>query len=252
MSDTNRPTVFATGVLILLMLFIISWGCGSGNSGTEGEKPLVLRSYEIAPELGTELSTILNGVLDRGEETPPVGRVELGPGGQLIVAAPEDIHQGIEKMLDDIKNAMPEPPPMITTTYWIMAGSPAEETIWPSRLEELGLALGSIASADGPTDFTLLEKAQLHSLSGEKGMAVTRLFRIEQRATSREGQIFASLRLTPRSIGGGDIDTRVNLRPDQLLVLGQSALPKQRGGQDDTDSSLYIIVRARVEATTSR
>ena len=252
MNDTSRVVIVGIGVLVLLMLFFVLSSNRAEDSGTKGEPPLVLRSYSVAPELGTELTTIINGVLRRGDEMPPVGRVTLGPGGQLIVAAPEEIHEGIEKMLGDIKSATPEPPPMIKITYWIMAGSPVEKTRWPSRLKELEPALESIVSAEGPTAFTLVEKSQIYSLSGEQGKIETRLFWIRQTATARESQILASINLNDRGIGGGDIDTRVNLSPGQLLVLGQSALPESIGGREDTNSSLYIIVRALVEATTSR
>ena len=164
-------------------------------------------------------------------------------------------HEGIEQIIADMEKATPEPAPMIMMTYWIVAGSPAETTAWSSRLEELEPALGSIASAEGPTRFTLLEKVHLHSLSGERGTSSSRLFWIRQTATARDGQGFAHLHLNERKIGSGGIDTRINLRPDQLLVLGQSALPERPGGREDTDSTdstLYILVRPQIDDPTSR
>ncbi len=251
MSNMNKLVIIGTIALALLILLLVFLSYPIPNSGAEGEPVMVLRSYTIAPELGTELSTILNGVFRRGEGMPPVGRSNIGPGGQLIVAAPEDMQKGIEKMLDDIVKKPPELPPMIDITYWVVAGSPAEETTMPLRVGELKPALVSIASADGPTSFDLLEKSRFPSLSGERAHAETRLFGIEQTATSREGSVFANLHLRNRDLGGGSIRTSVNLKSDQLLVLGQSALPKRLHDQLSSDATLYIVVRAQVDAVTS-
>jgi len=162
-----------------------------------------------------------------------------------MVAAPESIHRGIEEIIAEIDATPPDPAPSISITYWIVTGAPDEKTSWSPRLDALGSVLEGIASADGPTEFALLEKVDLRSRSGERASAETRHYWVDQRATSRAGGVLADLNLSGKG-GAGKVRTRVNLEPGKTLVLGQSALP-QAFIREPSESSLYFIVRAQVE-----
>jgi len=244
----RRPYLrFETAVPIVALLVVMAFyaGCSDTEVQREGEPVPVLRSYTIAPELGPELTTILNEILDRGEGVPPAGRVELGPSGRLLVAAPESVHEGIEEIIAEIDETPPEPAPSISITYWIVTGKPAEETSWSPRIDTMGSVFEGIASADGPTEFALLERVDLHSRSGERASTGTRHFWVEQRATSRAGGVLADLDLKGKR-GAASVRTRVDLEPGTTLVLGQSALP-EIFAEGPSETSIYFIVRAQVE-----
>jgi len=249
MKRTHLQFRFGAAFAMFLIAAIVVTSCSDERDHEVGEPVPVLRSYSIAPELGPELTSILNEILDRGEGVPPAGRVELGPNGRLLVAAPEAVHHGIEKIVAEIDETPPEPAPSISITYWIVTGSPAEESSWSPRLDILDTVFEAISSADGPTRFALLEKVKLHSRSGERASAETRHYWVEQRATSRAGGVLADLNLDGKS-GIGRVKTRVNLDPGKTLVLGQSAL-SDTFEQGPSDSSVYFIVRARVEPDTT-
>lgn len=240
----------ATGAATLLIFLVVCWGCGNGDDHSNGEPPPLLRAYEVTPELAPELTTILNELLWRSEGIPPAGRVRLSPSGQLLVAAPESVHDGIEEIIAKMETAPQDPAPMIAITYWIVAGHPTGETTWSPRLREVEQALETVTSAEGSMTFDLIEKVELHSLSGESGSTESRLYRIDQKATARGDRVFSNLQIKGK-YQGGNITSRVNLRPDQFLVLGQSALSESPFDKEPVDSTQYFIIRCSVEGTSS-
>jgi hypothetical protein len=201
--------------------------------------------------LAQEFSTILNNVLDRGEKAAPAGRANIGPGGQLIVAAPVEVLDEIEEMITSIENSTPGAPPMITISYWIVVGTPDDKTAWPSRIQELAPALNSIAMTEGPTRFTLSEKIQIQTLSGEKGYTEGLKWRARQKATAREGHVFADLYLS-RTRGGGTLETRANLATDQLLVLGQAGFDSYKSSDSEPATSVYFVIKASIGSASNR
>ncbi len=205
-----------------------------GSLADKPDQGLVLRSYDVPPELAPEMSSILNGILE-GEK----GRVKLGPNGQLVVAAPESIQEGIAELIAEMNVDAPQPPPMITITYWAVVGQPASETATSANLQEIESALATIAEADGAASFGLLEKLRLRSLSGESGEAKGQQLRVRQRASTQAGRVIAELNLS----GVGNFETTVNIEPDQLLVLGQTMMP---GAKTADEARLYLVVRAQV------
>ncbi len=232
----------ATAVAALLML---TPGCSRAKQSASLEPPLALRSYQVAPEQGPELSSIINHVLSRGDDTPPAGRAQLGPNGLLVVAAPEKLLDQVNRLVAEVGKQAPQAPPMVTLTYWALVGHSAETTSKPERLDELEDVLDAIASADGPTEFRLLEKLRVSSLSGERVSVDGSQLRIRrQEASLQDGRVIADLDLQKLS-GTGGLATRVSLPPSKILVLGEMGF-SERIAQRPTGDSLYLIIRADV------
>lgn len=243
MREIRSPIVKSTVIILVLMGGVaLMSGCDTACDDPDGGT-LQLRSYKVDTDLAGEIATIINEALARGNDEAPAGRATVGPGGRLIVAAPNQVLDAVDEMISDIESdvqSKPTPPPVITITYWVVHGQPAEATAWPPRLGEVAPALDGIASAEGPTQFFLAEKVQLRSLTGERATARTGSYNVEQRATERDGNIFATIELYNHRTGQGGLKTRVKLASDQLLVLGQSGI----GEPGTDDASVYFIVRA--------
>jgi hypothetical protein len=244
MKRITSPCSRGQAALLLGTLLIVTFACGNGNDGPS-DHGLELRSYQVPDQTAPEMEKILNNIL-RIEEIS-YGRAMEGPTGQLIVAAPESVHLGIEGLILQLQESSPAAPPTITVSYWAVIGEPATETSIAAGLGEVEPALDTIVTADGPLSFTLLEKIRLPSLSGEQGESYGQQICAWQVATARDGQVLANLRISLQQ-GTGHTETWINLEPDQLLVLGQTGLPNRPGERKHSATNLYIIVRAQVQS----
>lgn len=243
----KRITAFVgRGSVAILVcgVLIVAFSCQRSDDGPS-ETGLVLRSYQVPDETAPEMERIINNVLH--VEGVSYGRAVEGPGGQVIVAAPESVHSGVEELIKGIRGSRPAPPPTITCTYWAVIGTPAPETVVGPGLGEVESTLEAIASAEGARSFTLLEKIRLHSLSGEGGETRGQQLRTEQVATARDGRVLANLRIA-MNYGSGYLETKVNVEPDQLLVLGQTGLQNRPGERKHSATNIYFVVRAQVQA----
>jgi hypothetical protein len=61
------------------------------------------------------------------------------------------------------------------------------------------------------------------------------------------GRVLARLEISTQ-YRSGQIETTVTLEPDQMLVLGQTRLPRRPGENKIIARDLYIIVRAQVQS----
>ena len=245
MNKTKRLSCTVTSVLILLILVT---GCGRSLEDEEDEQSLVLQSYTVPAEYASEVSSIINSLLTKmeGGQQVKIGQARVGPGNILLVTAPVSIQSGIGKMISDLEQSKPGPPPMVSLTYWIVIGHPAKETTWPSNLKEIEHALRAVESSDGPMSFSLQERLNLQSLSGEDASIYGRTTSVAQEVTIRKGSVLGSI-----TIGNNVFSSRVQIELDKLLVLGQSGFNNRqfnpldrRGSSDDPEARLFYIVRA--------
>lgn len=247
--STRRLVTTAIASVVLTTTLALGLACGGRAwEVAGGEAPLALRSFVVSPDLAEELAGVINDSLARGEGQTPVGRASVAPGGRLIVAAPAPILDQVGRMITTVEDASPPPPPVVTLTYWVVEGEPAGETSWSDRLDGLGPVLETIAAADGPSRFRLAEKLRLRSLSGERANAEGRAYSIGQRVAARDGGVVAEVDLRPQhGVRGGSIHTRVQIAPEQTLVLGEAGIAKGGVVTDASSTTLYLVVRAEVE-----
>jgi hypothetical protein len=124
-----------------------------------------------------------------------------------------------------------------------------------TRLAEIEPALAAIRKARGPMRFELVEKLATQARSGSQNsevagsraaLSVTPTIRL---GAKEEPVISARFRIESRRQPGDDpggmpreIKSITELRPGQLLVVGQSSMSGSRGAPPDSD--VYYIVRA--------
>jgi hypothetical protein len=240
------------GILVAALAILFSlWSCGGGrgDAGQDIEAPpLTLRTYQVGSQVAPELRTILNRVLSRGESRPPAGRAEIGANGMLVVAASDRVLDEIGLMVDEVGRAEHETPPMVTITYWVVIGTPAMETSWSGRLDELAEVLTAVASADGPTGFRLMEKMLIASLSGTRTEGAGSFLHVRRQDTAvLDDHVIADLQLDRATGPGGRISTRVSIPPGRSVVLGQMGFSNNSSGEEPTQT-LYYVIRAQVES----
>ena len=115
--------LFCTATIVLIMGMLVT-GCNTNSYDTdENSQALELRSYEVPAEYASEVSSVIRDLLSQvGKDRAQIGKARIGPGGVVTVTAPASVHSGIEKMIADIIKAKPEPPPVVSLTYWIVVG----------------------------------------------------------------------------------------------------------------------------------
>lgn len=212
--------------------------------------PVVLQTYAVPPEIAEEVRNALSGALWRGQNDPPIGQVTLMPNGSLVVTAPASVQEGVGRIIHDITENRPGPTPSIRFDLWVVAASPGEGTQASDALEEVAPALEVIRKAKGPLEFELVEKLSTVARTGRddssvRGARASMQVRASLRTAEDNQQVVAAKLRT--GVGGfgwdSSLEAQAEMRPGELLVVGQSALGSQPG-TPPTNRQVYYIVRA--------
>lgn len=217
-------------------------GAPPATNGIPGN--LVLRSYDVpnggAQRLRSALKELLYFGSDGKDSNKYVGRADVGPDGKLIVLAPESVHEGVKALVASANAHPVAEPGTVRLNYWVVVGAAGKsDAALAPNLAEVAPALAELEKSDGPMSFTLVEKLQVSSLSGERGRLNGRDTSVRQFATVVDGQLTADLELERMA---QKLETRVRLEPGQLVVLASSGAPAK--DQVDTGRSVYFLVRA--------
>ena len=229
------------GWVLLVVGFAAFWVFSYGEKKSETAE-VVLKGYEVPAGRAEELSRVLSGAMPRDAAGNQIARVTSSPDGRVLVVGARGIQKGVESVLAEAARHPATPPPTVDMSYWLVSGKSAAKSGETSAdLKEVGTALDAITKADGPMEFTLMEKVRLASISDERAEGRSGYVdRFEQRASVSGGKVIAEITLD--AAGAPMIRTQVQLTPDQFLVLGESSLndPKNPGAR------LYYIVRPTV------
>jgi hypothetical protein len=241
------------GVLAALSLALACGGrsAGNGTSGA-GEEELVLRSY-AAPGRAHELEEPIRRVLRLGDH--PVGSVQVGPGDQLLVLAPRSVHDGLAELIASQTDAGgATAPSSVLMAYWFVAAQPAAQEVQRAEeLKEIKPVLDEVEDTQGRQDFRLIEGVRLRQAEGTGGGATAPRVAIRQRISVSDGSVVAWIRIRTDPVGPVLIETTVNLRAGQFLVLGQLGLDRKLdpfprpAAHRPVQTALYVIVHAEVD-----
>ena len=220
-----RPTRPTRPTIVLLLTALSTLACRSERSpappAAEPRGPeMVLRTYPVPSGTGQEIRSILDNVFAGLEKDKLLARASLSPDGRLVVVGPPGIQDGVKSFLDEVGKAPPPAaPPTVEITYWLVAGRRTQKYAAGPGLKDVEKVLAAVADADGPMEFTLVERLRLTSLSSERGFAQGQTAEVSQQATVTGGTLVADLSVTAKP---AIIQTRVQLTPGQTLVLGEA------------------------------
>lgn len=246
----NSNTIFRTAIAFAAGLFIVAftyftlirpfWESSRGGA-------MVMRSYVVQGDHADEVRNALQSAL-RGTEDDKsyLGRVTLAPNGQLIVTAPESIHRGVENLINDVLAFSPGPTPTIKLEAWFVRGSTVAGAS-DATLSEVQPALAAITEAQGISRFQLIEKLTIHARAGHEGdvtgaHAVMRVEPTLRRLGKEQAAVYSKLSLWLNR-NGARLNAEMEMKPGELLVLGQSAYAADAAASSE-NQTLYYIVRA--------
>jgi hypothetical protein len=217
--------------------------------------PVTIRSYPVAPEIAGEMKFAL------AEAVGPPWRVNVLADGLLLVSAPESVQSGVQSILATVAAKKPAPTPAIHFEIWLVSASPGT-AVTPNNipdLAEVAPALTDIRKAQGPLHFDLVEKLALQARAGDEdsqiqGARASLRITPTVRHDAVGNPVIAAkinVQVTPTAPPSfppavtlpGSLKALVELRPGQLIVIGQSSLTS-RPIADSTPAQMYYIVRA--------
>lgn len=228
---------------ILAALVLAVTGCNPPSIPAPPAKTdMQLGIYEVPPGTARDLRSALNNALQGSgkEGVEAFGRASLAPDGRLVVLAPEKIQQGVRSMVEQVARKPAAVPARADMTYWFVAGKRAEKAELPPSLAEIKPALDELVRTQGPMQFRQIEQLKISTLSGENGSARGATSRVNQEPAVGSGVVMARVNL---SVGSKNLDTTLQIKPRQLVVLGQSNWSDKEG---DAEEALFYVVRADV------
>lgn len=215
--------------------------------------PMQLKTYKVPEAHLDRTHQALRKLLAPTKESI-MGQVRIGPGGSLMVLTTEALHGGIERFIQEIEEA-----PVVQDLddrnihgrYWFVIGRPGEGED-DAALAPIASTLQGIERAQGvPMTFSLMEHIQIQSgaggstaeAEGRRVQVVQSVFNTPNGAL--RGRIKLHVSQTP-----GEVQTEINIRPGQDLVLGQAGYGEfRRHGRPDeaalqpTDEVLLYVTR---------
>jgi len=227
----------ATGVALASAAFLAT------QASRRDFRPLqmVLRTYSVAPTFELPIQLALEDTL-HGQ-----GRIRrTGVDGQLLIAAPQSIHDQIPGLLASFGNAQSEAPTLLFDVWYVVA------TDGPANLEEPSLqsirgTLDQIVKVDGAKRFEIRRRKAVRVQVGADAEAdpvvAIRSPRLLKRADGTE-VIAAGVDLgnepgvDKSSPFDSRLKTRVEMVPGETIVISQTA----RKGVERFET-LYELVR---------
>lgn len=237
----------------------------SNSAESPSADGLTLKTYKVPAGYAERLRPVLSTVLRQGETT--VGRVDFSPDGQLLVVAPQGVQTGIAELVANLSGTEPAAPPTVEMTYWLVVGHPGQAAESDCGAQGLGCLDGGekgtlakvlspvIAAQSGGMSVTQLQKLSMMALESEDGQVSGRGVDVKQVASFSGDRIIAHVRIWVDGERGSLMDTRLQFKPDQTVVLGQVGYAPERKGKGkggdkdepiDSDDVLFVVVRGAV------
>ena len=201
----------------------------------------VMRTYEAPTGRAQELANVLQRVLSRGKDNPPLGKATVVDGGHVLVVAPPGMHEGVESLCLRMKEEGPTQLRSVELDYWLVRADPAETTD-TSEVSEVADALTEVAAATGNAKFSLFERASLTSMLDAHGRTRGEKAEFSQIATASESGVVADIDIDlGMQYDFNKIQTRLAIEPGKTIVIGQNGM---EGNSDGV--RLFYVVRAEL------
>lgn len=249
-SRTGTAVMFAIGVLVVAVF-------GGVWLRARPPQPMVVRSYEVPPEIAREVAEVLSSALGaprpNAAMTPMIGRAIVAPGGQIVVTAAPEVQKGVAQVIAGIAARTLPPTPVVHFDLWIVTGTPGTAPARGTAIpEEVSPALDSLRKSRGDLHFQLVDHLSTSARSGDDDARVSGSgtdFRVSdlslQKAADGKQHVVAQIRammFSPAGGGPAQLNSQAVLTPGDLLVVGQSLAGKLR--DDIPGQEIYYIVRA--------
>ena len=233
-----------------LILFLAACSASLEGSSSADEDVFVLHTYDVPVGFESRVEEALNRVFYRGENIPSAGRALEGSPGTVIVAAPESAQEDLAAVIERLGKVDPKlaTPQNIRLTYWMVGGTKASTVDTSALPPDITAAMTEVASAEPPMRYEVAFHESLLGLDGAHAKGAGETWDIGQVASlTPQGSILADIDIEMR--GGAGAETRVQLVPGQVLVMGQTAgAGDPHEGIPGLDALFFVVRPERLPA----
>jgi hypothetical protein len=208
---------------------------------------LELRAYDVPKGSAERYRTLLQQLLSGGKRHDAVARVAVGPDGQLVVAGPKAVQQGVSKILESA-HTIPGAA-SVELTYWIVAARPAPTLTFDDSLKDIGVPLAALSKSHGGLAFRSIDRISMRSSPSTSASHSGRRTEVRQTVRQVEDKLEAELRIRSNTAHAGWVDTLIPLAPSQPVIVGDMGVDPDvwPGSEGEGDTQLFYLVRANVD-----
>ena len=229
-----------TRAFLPITLLLLASACtptdhASPSSESSETEPFVLELYSTGDASARHVAVALDQLLDE-----VLGQVRALPNGQVAVAAPASIQNGVARVIERLVEAGEPTIRRIRVRQWLIEGSPAERTGIPDELTALEPSLQATAESMGAMAFRSLDNVE-HVMLEDTGSAIRgKLLETEVDARTTADRIVLDLNVGTPMFGG--VRAEIGLDPGEHIVMAQIERPL--GSDEKADSIVLFVVQA--------
>lgn len=232
-------------MLLLIPVAFLTVACSDAPRSTAGKtdpEPVVLELYSTegvsAPRVAVALEELVSGASGSAGSVAPL------PNGQVAVAAPASVQDGVARIIERLAEAGPDPSPRevrrIRIQQWLIEAAPAQKTRVPTDLEPLEDLLRPIADSAGPLTFEARDRVEHVTTENNESFVQGRVLETTTRTRTRGDRILIGANIDTPMFGG--LRTDLALDSGEQVVLAQIGRPLQ--ADEDGDHLIVFVIRA--------
>lgn len=224
--------------------------CAKSPEPTANSNPPILRTYAVPEGMGPQVVRVLNrnmSAIAQKEAMDVTGRAELLPNGHVAFLAPESIHQGMNELLESLKNTPAPPAVNAQMELWFVLVNNEGQQKQVLGNQELRDVVHEALQGE-PAFAKVLEKFRLQVSAGNKARIRGHYFAMEYMLSPKGKDLVARLEIEANRLNS-ELRTDLYLKADKYLILGESSVIVRedyltRSGIKDGDYTLLIIMKA--------
>lgn len=256
-------------ITILALPALLAIGCRDGDPPELPRAPalsepafarfgydVVPRTYQVPPHRSAEVRRLVRSmsypitiVTAQGAQTQFVQPTATFTSDRhFVVTAPVHFHPAIEDLLKRLASESEAArSPTYQITYWMVQAEPASDGAITPELAEIDKVLQSLTGL-GKRRFRLVDRVSSRVTDGEDSAINGRIVGVKQNLESTPEGVELQVELQAKSAETTSVvETRVRLRPDQAVVLGDSAAAPAGNAGDVAPLVLYVVRAHPVE-----
>jgi hypothetical protein len=209
---------------------------------------VVIRAYDVPEGSAERYQSVLQHLLSGTKKGELAARVGATPDGRVVVAGPESIQQGVEKLIAGLKQ-LPEAPETVGITYWVVAARSAEQLSLDASLREISDPLTELSKREGGLAFRAIDKIAVRSSNDASASHDGRRTMVKQHVQTQAGKLMAELKIRSSDARSGPLDTRVPLLSGKPIVIGEMGVDPDLwpDGGEPARTRVFYVVRAHID-----
>ncbi|MCB1051548.1 MAG: hypothetical protein H6510_09350 [Acidobacteria bacterium] len=220
----NALILLAT-VLIAGLIFIFVFERQGENHAPEPE--LWLKTYQLPAGYAPKIRDVINNTINVGKASSD-GRAEILPDGRLAVYGTPFIQSGVESIIKQLQTNQELLSRNVRFDFWVLFSNLDKPDAYPALPDHLN----AVCRANGLENVRVYQRLSLMTCDGTWASTKSLGMKLSARFTYIGESIRTELELS----GPAQLETQLNLKSGQVMLVGQAGLnpkifeiPEQKG-----------------------